>query len=59
MPIKVKLTLYFLAIGLIPLFILAILTFNNYRNSLEAARISQLRAVTALKAEKIEHTLPD
>ena len=54
MSIRSKLTIMFLAIGLIPLLLVTVITFNNYRDSLEANRLSQLENTAALKADKIE-----
>lgn len=54
MSIKLKLTIMFLAIGLIPLFFVSMITFNNYRNSLESMRLSQLDDVVAIKAKSVE-----
>jgi len=44
----------FLAIASIPLLFVSILTFSNYKKSLETNRLSQLRDITAYKADKIE-----
>lgn len=54
MSIRLKLTIMFLAIALIPLFLVSALTFTNYKNSLEANRLSQLQDILTFKADKIE-----
>ncbi len=52
--IRIKLIIMFLAIASIPLVFVSILTFHNYKNSLEANHLSQLQNLTAFKAERIE-----
>ncbi|MDD5773501.1 MAG: PAS domain S-box protein [bacterium] len=54
MSIRLKLIITFLAVASIPLLIISILTFNNYRNSLEANRLIQLENTVAFKTERIE-----
>lgn len=54
MSIRLKLTMMFLAIAVIPLLLVSALTFTNYRNSLETSRLSQLQNLAAFKADKIE-----
>ncbi|MFA5042876.1 MAG: ATP-binding protein [Kiritimatiellia bacterium] len=54
MSIRIKLTVVFLALALIPLLLVGALTFNNYKHSLEANRLSQLRDAGYFKADKIE-----
>ena len=54
MSIRSKLTVMFLVVALIPLFLVNVITFNKYKNSLEAARISQLWDIAAFKVDKIE-----
>jgi len=54
MSIRLKLVILFLAIAITPLAFVALGTFNNYKNSLEAARLSDLRNIAAFKADKIE-----
>jgi PAS domain S-box-containing protein len=44
----------FLAIASIPLFLVNAITFTNYKNSIEANRLSQLQDIAAYKADKIE-----
>jgi len=44
----------FLAIALIPLLLFNSITFTNYKNSLEASRLSQLRDLVTFRAEEIE-----
>lgn len=54
MSIRLKLTIMFLAIALIPLLLVSTITFTNYKNSLEASRFSQLRDIVTFKTERIE-----
>jgi len=54
MSIRAKLTIMFLAIALIPLFLVSALTFTNYKNSLEASRLRQMEDIVSFKADKIE-----
>ena len=54
MSIRSKLTIMLLVIALIPLVFVSVITFNNYKGSLETMRISQLRDIAAFKADKIE-----
>ena len=54
MSIRLRLTILFLAIASIPLLFVSALTFTHYKNSLEAARLSNLQDITAFKADKIE-----
>ena len=54
MSIRLKLTIMFLAIASIPLLLFSALTFTNYKNSLEATRLSQLQDLTVFKADRIE-----
>jgi len=54
MSIRLKLTIMFLAIASIPLLLVSALIFTNYKNSLEANHISQLRDLTILRADRIE-----
>jgi PAS domain S-box-containing protein len=54
MSIRLKLTIMFLAIALIPLLLVSTITFTNYKNSLEASRFSQLRDLVTFKTERIE-----
>jgi PAS domain S-box-containing protein len=55
MSIRSKLIIMFLSIALIPLFFMSILTFKNYKKSIEANHISQLEGACILKAELIKH----
>ncbi len=52
--IRDKLIITFLAIASIPLLFVSVLTFHNYKNSLEANHLSQLQNIAAFKAERIE-----
>jgi len=54
MSIRFKLAILLLAISSIPLFLISVLTFKEYENSLESLRVSQLKNTAAFKAEKIE-----
>jgi PAS domain S-box-containing protein len=54
MSIRLKLTIMFLAIALIPLLLVSTITFTNYKNSLEASRLSQLGNLVTFKTERIE-----
>ncbi|MFA5795447.1 MAG: ATP-binding protein [Candidatus Brocadiia bacterium] len=54
MSIRSKLTIIFLAIALIPLFLVSMNTFHNYQDSLESSRLSQLQNLIIFKADKIE-----
>jgi PAS domain S-box-containing protein len=54
MSLRVKLILLFLAVALIPLFFVSALTFHNYKTSLETSLLSNLKDITALKADKTE-----
>ena len=54
MSIKLKLTILFLTFALIPMFIIGVLAFKNYENSLKAGHISALRNIAFFKADKIE-----
>ncbi len=54
MSIRLKLTIMFLTVASIPLLLVSVLTFTNYKNSLEANHISQLRDLTIFRADRIE-----
>jgi len=54
MSIRIKLIIMFLAIAVIPLLFVSTLTFHNYKNSLEANRLSQLQDLTVFRADRIE-----
>lgn len=54
MSIRLKLTIMFLAIALIPLLFVSALTFHNYKDSLENTRLVQLHNLATFKVEKIE-----
>ena len=54
MSIRLKLTILFLAFVLIPSLLVGILTFTNYRNSLETIRLSNLQDIAAIKTDRIE-----
>jgi signal transduction histidine kinase len=54
MSIRLKLTIMFMAFVLVPSLFVAILTFDNYKSSLETIRLSALQDIAAFKADKIE-----
>lgn len=54
MSLRSKLTITFLVIVLIPLALVTVLTFANYKNSLERIRLSALGDVASFKAARIE-----
>ncbi len=54
MSIKSKLLILFLAIALVPLVFISALTFANYKQSLEAVRLSALQNEAAFKAGAVE-----
>ena len=54
MSIRLKLTIMFLAIASIPLLLFSVLTFSNYKDSLEANRVTQLQLLASYRADKIE-----
>jgi PAS domain S-box-containing protein len=45
----------FLAVASIPVIFVSVLTFSNYKKSLETTRLSQLRDIAVYKADKIEN----
>ncbi|MBF0485848.1 MAG: GAF domain-containing protein [Candidatus Omnitrophica bacterium] len=53
MSIRIKLVSIFMALALIPLLFVSIITFRNYKNSLKEIRLSQLKDIAALKAERL------
>jgi C4-dicarboxylate-specific signal transduction histidine kinase len=57
MSIGKKLIIAFLAISLLPLVLVSLITYVNYKNSLEAVRMKQLVDVAHLKSERIEEYL--
>jgi len=54
MSIRLRLTIIFLAFILVPSLFIGLLTFKNYRNSLESILLSKLQDIVAFKADKIE-----
>ncbi len=54
MPLRLKLTIIFLMVSIIPALFFSVLTFTDYKNSIEASRIWALQDVVTLKANKIE-----
>ena len=54
MSLRLKLSLMFLAIAVIPLVIVDSIIFHNYKDSMEASHVAALRDVAVYKAEKIE-----
>jgi PAS domain-containing protein/HAMP domain-containing protein len=53
MSLRLKLIIVFLAVALIPLLFVSVMTFHNYKNSLETTCLSNLQNITAFKADKI------
>jgi len=54
MSIRLKLTIMFLAIASIPLLLFSVLTFSNYKNSLEANHLLQLQILGLFQGGQIE-----
>jgi PAS domain S-box-containing protein len=54
MSIRTKLTIMFLAIALIPLLLVTTITFDSYKDSLKANRLSQLENLASFTTDKIE-----
>lgn len=54
-----KLLLWFLAVSIIPLFILGLIAFFSAENALINEAEQELEAISALKVEEIEHWLAD
>ena len=54
MSIRLKLTITFLVFVLVPSLFVSVLTFTNYKNSLEAEHLSNVQNIAAFKADKIE-----
>ncbi len=54
MSIRIKLTIMFLVFVSVPSLFISVLTFTNYKNSLETNRLSELQNIAAFKAERIE-----
>ena len=54
MSIRLKLTIMFLVVALIPMLIVGILTFGNYKRSLETHRMSMLEELVIYKSDRIE-----
>ena len=54
MSIRAKLTIIFLAIASIPLLLVSALTYTNFKNSLEANRLTQLQDLAVFRADRIE-----
>ncbi len=54
MPIRLKLTVLLLAIGLIPIAFTSFLIFGRYRESIETARLAELSHLAELKADRLE-----
>jgi PAS domain S-box-containing protein len=59
MSIRIKITVMFLAVALIPLLVVSALTFTNYKNSLETERLNEMQNIAAFKADKIETYFAD
>lgn len=54
MSIKLKLTILFLAVALIPTLLVVAISFQNYKNSLEDNELAALQHLTSYKAETIK-----
>ncbi|MBI4826090.1 MAG: PAS domain S-box protein [Nitrospirae bacterium] len=54
MSIRLKLTITFLLFVLVPSLFGSVLTFTNYKKSLETVRLANVRDIAAFKADKIE-----
>ncbi|HEX7510291.1 MAG TPA: histidine kinase dimerization/phospho-acceptor domain-containing protein, partial [Chitinivibrionales bacterium] len=54
MSVRLKLTIIFLAIASIPLIFVTSLTYTNFKKSLEANRLAQLRDLSVFRADRIE-----
>jgi len=54
MSIRLKLTAMFLVFVLVPSLFVAVLTFTNFKNSLESIHLSNLQDIAAFKADRIE-----
>jgi PAS domain S-box-containing protein len=54
MSIRLKLTIIILALASIPLLFVSVISFSNYENSLESARLSQLENLADFKADRID-----
>ena len=54
MSIRLKLTIIFLAIASIPLILVSALTYTNFKSSLEANRLAQLRDLSVFRADRLE-----
>jgi PAS domain S-box-containing protein len=54
MSIRSKLTILFLSIASIPFLLVSMVTYTNFKNSLETNRLEQLKDLTVFRAERIE-----
>jgi hypothetical protein len=54
MSIRLKLTILFLAVVIIPLFFVSVVTFWDYKKSLETTQLSRLQDLATFKAKRIE-----
>ncbi|MEN6385470.1 MAG: PAS domain S-box protein [Phycisphaerales bacterium] len=54
MPLRVKLILIFLVIALVPMVLLEILIFNDYKHSIEASQLRHLQDVLAFNGNNLE-----
>jgi PAS domain S-box-containing protein len=57
MSLRLKLTIIFIVVALVPAIFVSILIFTDYKNSLEADRLTTLKDTVSFKAEKIETML--
>ncbi|MFQ5737000.1 MAG: ATP-binding protein [Thermodesulfobacteriota bacterium] len=55
MSIKLRLSIALLAFALIPMFVIAMLTFSNARHTLIKTRTAQLESIAGLKVEKLQN----
>jgi signal transduction histidine kinase len=54
MSIRLKLTITFLILALLPSISVSLITFSRYKNTLENSRLEQLRDIVSYKADKID-----
>jgi signal transduction histidine kinase len=59
MSIRIKLTIIFLSIASIPLILVSVLTYSNFKSSLESNRFAQLEDLSVFRADRIEAYFAD
>ncbi|HBC85538.1 MAG TPA: hypothetical protein DCZ94_01150 [Lentisphaeria bacterium] len=59
MSLRLKLAIMFLGVAIIPLLFVNAMIFHNYKDSIEASRISALQDITVYKSDKIEEFFAD